>query len=477
MSLDPDCWDEFAHLAHRMVDDVVAYIRGRREDPVWRRMPDDIRESFRTLVPIEPTDAQAVYDDFVRTILPFAHGNNHPRFWGWVNGSSTPLGAFSDLLISAMNSNAAGFDHAAVIVEQQVIEWQKELMGFPAEASGMLVTGGSVANLIGIAVARNEHAPYEVRARGIDQRAPMRLYCSTETHSSVLKAAGLLGIGTDNVVKIAVNRRYEIELDALRDAIHGDRERGFLPFCIVGNAGTVNTGATDDLDTLATIAAGEKVWFHVDGAFGAVTRFSPVLAHITRGIDRADSIGFDLHKWLHVPVDAGCVLVRNSDAQRRTFQYVPEYLSRMSGGIASMPPIFSDLGFELTRRGRGIKVWMSMREHGVRRLAESIEENVRQAKHLEERIVAAPELELLAPVPLNVVCFRYRGALGDEDALNALNEKILVALQERGIAAPSSTRLDSRFAIRAAITNHRTTIDDMDVLAAAVIAIGREKTA
>jgi aromatic-L-amino-acid/L-tryptophan decarboxylase len=341
----------------------------------------------------------------------------------------------------------------------------------------MLVTGGSVANLIGIAVARNEQAPYDIRSRGIDPGAAMRLYCSAETHSSVLKAAGLLAIGTDNVVRVAVNRQYEIELDALREAIRADRARGFLPFCIVGNAGTVNTAATDDLDALAAIAAGEKLWFHVDGAFGAVTRFSPGLAHITRGIERADSIGFDLHKWLHVPIDAGCILVRNGDAQRRTFQSVPEYLSRMSGGIAAIPPIFSDLGFELTRRSRGIKVWMSMREHGVRKLADSIEENVRQAKHLEARIAAAPELELLAPVPLNIVCFRYRGSLQDEAALNALNETILVALQERGIAAPSSTRLGSRFAIRAAITNHRTTIEDIDVLADAVLAIGREKTA
>ncbi|HSP17127.1 MAG TPA: pyridoxal-dependent decarboxylase [Thermoanaerobaculia bacterium] len=477
VTLDPDDWDAFAQLGHRIVDDVIAYVREARERPVWRRMPDDIRKSFRVSAPIEPTDASEVYDEFVRSILPFAQGNNHPRFWGWVNGSGTLLGAFSDLLISVMNSNAGGFDHAAIHVEQQVIDWQKELMGFPPAASGLLVTGGSVANLIGISVAQNHLAETDTRRHGIDQRAPMRLYCSSETHSSVLRAAGLIGIGTDNVVKISVNDEYRIELDALREAIRADRARGYRPFCIVGNAGTVNTGATDDLEALAAIAEEERLWLHVDGAFGAMTRLSPRLAHITSGISRADSIGFDLHKWLHVPVDAGCVLIRDGDAHRRTFQYVPEYLTRISGGIAALPSMLSDLGFELTRRGRGIKVWMSMREHGVARLGQSIEGNVRQAQYLERRILESPELELLAPVPLNIVCFRYRGSFRDDGVLNALNEEILVALQERGIAAPSSTRLQSRFALRVSITNHRTTFDDIDALVDAVLAIGRERTA
>jgi glutamate/tyrosine decarboxylase-like PLP-dependent enzyme len=338
----------------------------------------------------------------------------------------------------------------------------------------MLVSGGSIANLIGIAVARNRIAENDVRRRGMDQSRPMRLYCSTETHSSVKKAAALMGMGTDHVHQVAVSDDYTIDLSALRAAIAADRARGYEPFCIVGNAGTVNTGATDDLGALADIAAEERLWFHVDGAFGALVQLSDELRHIAAGIERADSIAYDLHKWLHVPIDAGCVLIRDADAHRLTFQDLPEYLTRLSGGIAGVPPFFSDHGIELTRRGRGLKVWMSMREHGIARLAATIEANVRQARHLADLVLSTPELELMAPVPLNIVCFRYRGGVA-VDQLDRVNERILVELQERGLAAPSSTRLHGQFAIRAAITNHRTVMQDMDFLIDAVLSIGRER--
>ena len=307
-------------------------------------------------------------------------------------------------------------------------------------------------------------------------------YASAQTHNSVDKAVRLLGLGQRALRSIPVDAEFRIDLTALAGSIAEDRAAGRRPFCVVGNAGTVNTGAIDDLTGLADLCKQEELWFHVDGAFGALAALSEGLRPLVAGMDRADSIAFDLHKWLYMPYDVGCVLVRDRDAHRRPFATHASYLSREARGAAPNDHDPGSLGPELSREFRGLKVWMLLQEHGIAKYARLIEQNVAQAKYLAGNVQRHPELELMAPVPLNIVCLRY---VGDEtssrkengDAMNAMNREILLRIQERGIAVPSSTMLNGRYAIRVAITNHRSRREDFDVLVAAMVEIGGEVAA
>jgi glutamate/tyrosine decarboxylase-like PLP-dependent enzyme len=468
--LDPDDWDAMRRLGHRMVDDLVSTLERVRERPVWQGVPEESRAFLRQTMPLEPRRAEAVYDDVRTHVLPYPTGNLHPRFWGWVMGTGSPMAMFAEMLASGLNWNVGGFDDAASLVEDQVIGWCREIMGFPAGASGLLVSGGSMANLVGLAVARDARAGEDVRRRGVAAAADKAvLYASRETHSSVAKAAELLGLGTEALRLLPVDGQYRVDLAALRARIAADRTAGFRPFAVVGNAGTVNTGAVDDLDALADVCAGERLWFHVDGAFGALARLHPDLAPLVSGIERADSLAFDLHKWGYLPVEAGCVLVRDARAHRDAFAVkAAAYLRPAHGGPSARLDKFSDLGVQLSRSFRALKIWMSLQEHGVRKLGRIVRQNVEQARYLAGRIEATPELELAAPVPLNVVCYRHRGRPGaTAEERDELNRELLVRLQGSGEAVPSGTVLDGRFAIRVAITNHRSRRPDFDLLVGA----------
>ena len=312
-----------------------------------------------------------------------------------------------------------------------------------------------------------------MNADGLSGSPRLMLYGSNETHNSVHKSVRLLGLGLASFREIPVTDRFEVDVPALEAAIAADRHAGHRPFCVVGNAGTVNTGATDDLDRLADICAAEQLWFHVDGAFGALASLTPCRS-ILHGLERADSVAFDLHKWMYMQYDVGCALVRHPDAHLATFAAPGGYLGRTDGGIASGGHWFSELGPELSRCFRALKVWMSIKEHGLDRYGEQIQQNIDQAAYLAGLVEASESLELAAPVPLNIVCFRYRDERLAPDELDRLNERILVALQEQGIAAPSFTRIHGRFVIRVAISNHRSRRDDFDVLVREVTRLGVE---
>lgn len=468
-TLDPADWEDLRTLGHRMLDDMFTYLRTRREQPVWQPLPDTVRESFQEPLPIEGMPVEEVYETFSRAILPYAMGNTHPRFWGWVMGPGTPLGMLAELLAAGVNPNMGGGDHAGTLVEVQVVEWCKEMLGFPAEGSGVLVSGGSMANLLALAAARTARSPFDVRERGVAAASqPQTLYGSAEMHSSVQRAVELLGLGNTWLRRIPVDADDRIDVAALRRAIEADLAVGCRPICVIGNAGTTNSGAVDPLDTLADLAAEYGLWYHVDGAFGALLALSPRLRPLVAGMERADSLAFDLHKWGYLPFEAGCVLVRDAEMHRRTFALRPDYLQHAERGLGAGAVWFSDYSIQLTRGFNALKVWMALKTDGVARLGRLIEQNVDQAAYLAGLIEASPRLELLAPVALNVVCFRAMAPDLAEPRLDALNEEILFRLQESGIAVPSGTHVRGRYALRCAIVNHRSRYEDFDLLVDAV---------
>ncbi len=477
-SLDPADWDELRALGHRMVDDMMDYLQGVRDRPVWRSVPAETRAALDEPPPRGPTAPAAVYRQFQEHILPYPTGNIHPRFWGWVMGTGTPLAMLADMLASGMNPHLAGYDQSPALVERQVIRWMAELLGMPVRSSGVLVSGGTVANLIGLAVARNDRAGFDVRAEGLQGTGTPRLlvYGSWETHSWAKKACELLGLGDSAFRRIRVNGDYQVDVVALRETISADRAAGHRPVCVIGNAGTVNTGATDDLRALAAVCREERLWFHVDGAFGAFAALAPSLRIAVAGMEEADSVAVDLHKWGWLPFEVGLALVRHPDAHRATFATASSYLDATPRGIVAGGLPFAELGVQLSRGFRALKVWMSLKAHGADAWGRLVEQNVSQARYLRDRIVGEPRLELLAPVPLNVVCFRYTAPGLDDSALDAVNQEILIRVQERGIAVPSSTVLGGRFALRVAITNHRSRREDFDLFADAVLAAGAELT-
>ncbi|MGH6931564.1 MAG: pyridoxal phosphate-dependent decarboxylase family protein [Dongiaceae bacterium] len=475
-SLDPEDWESFRRLAHDTLDRALDYVQDVRARPVWRPVPDLVKQCLVEPVPLDGQGTAAVCADFAHLVLPYAAGNIHPRFFGWVHGAGTAGGVLAEMLAAAMNANVGGREHAAVYVERQVIEWCRQLFDFPKTASGLLVSGTSMATLVGLAVARNHLGGIEVRrAASLGAAAPLVAYASTEVHGSVAKALALLGLGREALHLIPVDYGFRIDNRALRRAIRKDRKAGLRPFCVIATAGTVNTGAIDDLTAIADICEEEGLWFHVDGAFGALLVLSERQKPRLRGVDRADSLAFDFHKWLHVPYDAGCVLVRRGDLQRETFSTHAAYLTAQQRGLAAGEPWFCDFGPELSRGFRALKVWFTLKEHGIRRLGETIDENCRQAQYLADLITGHPDLELLAPVNLNIVCFRVVVPCLGAAELDQFNAAIVVELQERGIAAPSTTRLNGVLAIRVNITNHRTQREDLDLLVSAIAEIAESR--
>ena len=475
-NLDPQDWEATRELAHQMIDDLFDFQQNLRDRPVWRPIPPEAAAFFEQPAPHLPAGEAQAYQEFMEYILPNQMGNFHPRFWGWVMGNGIPYAALADYLASVLNPNMGGGEHIANYVERQVVDWCKEITGFPQDSSGILVSGGSMANLVGLAVARNIKAGLDVRSEGLVD-APRRLtvYSSIETHSSNYKAIELLGIGKQWMRFIPVDAHNQVDIAALEAAIAADKTAGYLPVCIIGNAATTNTGAFDDLNCLADICEREGLWFHVDAAFGAVAALSERLKPLVSGMERADSLAFDLHKLMYMPFEVACVLIRNFEDHVNTFSAHPDYLSHMPRGLAGgQHAWFGDLGLQLTRGFRSLKVWMTLRAYGLDHFTRQIEQNVDQASYLAGLIEDAPELELLADVPFNIVCFRYSDARLDEPSLNDLNQEILMRLHERGLAVPSYTRIHGQFALRVSITNHRTTSPDLDFLVEQVLALAHE---
>ncbi len=468
-SLDPADWPAFRAEAHRMLDDMLDHIEHLRTQPVWRPPPPQVRALFREPLPAEPAGLSGIHREFMQHILPYSIGNAHPGFMGWVQGGGTAVGMLADMLAAGLNSNVGGRDQIPVDVERQITHWMRELFRFPDSASGLFVTGTSMANLIGVLVARTAALGTEVRQRGLNGGSRLVAYASAAAHGCVAQAMDLSGLGIDALRMLPLDGAGRMDIAALRAAIARDHELGLRPFLIVGTAGSVDTGAVDDLPAIADIAQQERLWFHVDGAYGALGMLAPDIAPKLAGIERADSIAFDFHKWAQVPYDAGFILVRDGSLHHDTFASPAAYLRRECRGMAANSPWPCDFGPDLSRGFRALKTWFSIKAYGTRRLGRVVSGTCALARYLGERIEAEPALELLAPVSLNIVCFGFRCA--DPGRVNAA---VAVALQESGIAAPSTTTIDGRVVLRAAIVNHRTTRADIDAMLKAAIGFGEK---
>ena len=473
-TLDPADWTATLALAHQMVDGAVAHLRDVRDRPVWQAMPDAVRHGYDTALPLDPAPLSAVWSELRANLLPYAMGNIHPRFFMWYMGAGSFTGALGEFLAAIEGSNLGGGNTAAALMDAQVTAWLRKMMGFPEDASGTLVDGGSKANIIGLTVARNVMAGVDVRQDGVAAiPLPLRFYTSDQVHSCHQKAVELLGLGNRALVRVPSDAAYRMDLAALASAIASDRAAGLKPACVIATAGTTNTGAIDDLPAIRDLCRREGLWFHVDGCIGALVTLAPRHRHLVAGIEDADSLALDLHKWLHAPFEAGFALVRDRVQHLGAFAVHPEYLEEKPRGIAAGEHLYN-YGLQTSRGFRALKLWMLLKEHGTAKFGRLIDQNIDQARYFADAVSAAPHLTLMAPPVVNIVCFRHDPGGLDEAGLRALNTEIMLRLQEAGIAALSDTTVKGQHCLRLAICNHRTRREDLDLVIREALRIGDE---
>ncbi len=477
----PTAWtaEDIKRVGYQVIDLIAEHLTGLPHEPVFRPVPADLAEQFLSAsAPVGGLDPEHILVEFRETIAPYPFGNGHPRFWGWVNSPPVMMGIFANALAAAMNPSCAGGNHAAIYVERQVVNWFKEILGFPTESMGLLVSGGSMASLTALAVARHAKAGFDVRQHGL--QGPERklvLYLSGEGHGCLRKAAELLGLGSENIQTIEVDKHFRLRVDNLAVQIEADLIAGHRPFAVAASAGTVNTGAIDPLREIGEVCRRYGLWLHIDGAYGAPAILTQHYRDELAAMAFADSVAVDPHKWLSIPVEAGLVLVKDAQAMRDAFSLVPPYL-RTDGSLTGVGglPWFSEYGFQQTRGFRALKVWMALKHYGTNGYTQMLEDHIELARYLHDRVTATPDLEVMAPVGLSIVCFRYAPAVlqGTGERLDAVNKALLERLQLGGQVFLSSTVLRGAFVLRVCILNYQTQRADLDFLVDLVLREGAE---
>jgi aromatic-L-amino-acid/L-tryptophan decarboxylase len=458
--LDPRDWDDFRAQAHRLLDACVDHLAHVREHP-WQPV-GQARRKFELGEAAAGEGVDALVDELISDVLPYATGNIHPRFFGWVHGTGLATGLLAELVAATMNSNCGGRDHGAIYVEREVIDWCRRCFGFPEGSSGILVTGTSQATVIALAAARTQVLGPKCRSQGLPGMPSLRAYGVEGVHNATTKSLELLGHGADSLRLVPCRPDGGMDIDRLEELVVQDRSRGLQPFCVVGTAGSVDLGEFDDLDALADFCSRQSLWFHVDGAFGAWARIANApWNEFAKGIDRADSLAFDFHKWMYVQYDCGAVLIRDEAAHRAAFAARPAYLASQSGGAGGGEPWYCDYGIDLSRGFRALKVWAALRAHGKDAFARAISRNCELAA-LMASCVKANRLRLVHPVKLNVCCFSVAPSDWDGEAQDQLNADVAQQLQLKGEAVFSTTRVKGRIVLRAAIVNHRSCTADIE---------------
>ncbi len=438
-----------------------------------------IASLFDEPLPEEPQPMESILNEVEGKIFANSTLYLNPRFFGYINSGGNQASILAELLASAANQILSlwHFSPAASEVERRVVQWIAQFIGYPTGAGGCLVSGGSAGNLVGLAVARKQKAPFDADALGMRGGPLLTVYASREVHASIDKAMIILGMGRDHLRKIAVRDDFTIDLEALRKQVSEDRSSGYHPICVVGVAGTTNTGAVDPLDGLAEFCQAQGLWFHLDAAYGGPAASTKVARKLFQGLERADSIVVNPHKWLYVPAEAACILVREPAALRHTFQVAADYLKEGNDIGADAPLDFKDYGPQLSRNFRALKVWMTFKAYGAQKLRAAIESNIEIMRYLADRIDESQDFIRLAPVPLSVVCFRYRTAdtskHTDQQYLDDLNNRLLGALERDGRVFLSGTIIDGKRALRACSVNHRLRREDVDFLLEVTRQVGR----
>jgi glutamate/tyrosine decarboxylase-like PLP-dependent enzyme len=470
---DMDKWnwskDEIKRVGYRVVDMIATYLTTLPERPVFQPCPPDLSERvLKGPLPQTGVGAAALLDEFAANVAAFPFGNGHPRFFGWVNSPPAIIGVFAEALAAAMNPSCAGGNHSAIYVERQFLEWFKKLLAFPEKGSmGLLVSGGSMASLTALAVARHVKLP-AVRKEGM-QDLPRRAvaYMSVEGHTCIRKALELLGFGSDNIRAIPVDRSLKMQVPRLEEEIRRDLESGNLPVVVAASAGTASTGTIDPLRDIRDVCHRHGVWFHVDAAYGGPAVLTARYKNALSALKDADSLALDPHKWMYVPVEAGLSLVRHAAAMRDAFSLVPPYIRTEgnSAGVLGLP-WFSEYGFQQTRGFRALKVWMALKFHGVDGYTAAIERDLALADRLAERVRQSGDLQLVIEPSLSIVCFRFApvSLRNDEEKLNQFNKRLLEAVQLGGDAFLSSTTINGAFCLRVCVINHHSTEQDIDFL-------------
>jgi len=464
LDVSDDTLNEISSSAMKLVFDYLTTISGRpvRAENHAGKTTDSIDADLST----EGVPLDKLIDE-CRAIMDLSRHNGHPRFFGYVASPSTPIGAYGDLIASALNANITCWRSgpAGTELERMVVRWLGSLIHYDREANGLLTSGGSMANMIALLIASRRKSGADASRRGLwNSGPPMTVYASEEVHMSIPKAADILGFGRDQVRVIECDDRQRMRVDLLRQRIEADLREGLRPFCVVGSAGTVNTGVVDPLADIAGVAREFDLWFHVDGAYGAPGVLDERKRTLFKGIERADSVSLDPHKWLYVPVDAGCLLFRDAAAARAAFNTEDADYIKTHGYSDEEAFAFWDYGVELSRRFRALKVWLTLQYYGSRRIAEAISDDILLAEYLGEVVTNADDFELLAPVELSICCFRYvpPGANNSDAQLDRLNASLMELVQKGGRAYVSNATVNGRFALRACLTNFRTTKSDID---------------
>jgi len=477
-------WDakRARELGERALDIWAELLERLPELPVSRgKSQAEVAAAVSRPVPDDPMPLGDLVEHLRELVLEHSMYPGHPRFYAYITGAGTVPGAAADLLAAAVNQNLGGWrlSPGASELELHLTNWFARELGMPETGGGVFTSGGAMANFIALKVARDLKCGYDVKEHGVGAGPQLAIYASDEVHTVLYRAADLLGLGKSAIRVIPTDEEYRIRLDVLHEAIDLDTATGARPIAIVGSAGTVNTGAIDPLDALADLAEEHDLWFHVDGAYGAPAALAPDLRPKLAGMERADSIAFDPHKWLYVPHSAGAVLVRDLDLLSEAFSvhgsasYVYEDKDRTGTG-----PDLLDLSPQFSRGFQALKVWVSLLAHGLDAYRRRISHDAALARYLGERVKGAAEFELAAPVELSICCFRYvpPDLEGDEDDreayLNALNERLMTDLQLGGEVFPSNAILGDRFVLRACIVNFRTEAEDLDALLESAAAAG-----
>jgi len=467
-NLDPDDWDDFRRQAHTLLDQCVDRLAAAHTHP-WQPVTGQACAAWALGAADTGAGYATVAEQLARDVMPYATGNTHPRFFGWVHGTGLAVGLLAELAAVTMNSNCGGRDHGAVYVEREVIDWCRRTFGFPAQSSGVLVTGTSQATVVALAAARQRALGDASRRDGLRGVPALAAYAVQGAHNAIIKALELLGIGSAALRAIPAGSDGGMDVGALVAAIARDRAEGRQPFCVIGTAGSVDMGDFDPLTALADVCARARLWFHIDGAFGAWARLAGApWDRLCDGMERADSIAFDFHKWMYVPYDCGAVLLRDEEAHRAAFAARPAYLAAQDAGLGGGEPWYCDYGIDLSRGFRALKVWAALRTHGTSELGAAIARNCRLAALMARSVESTPGLVLAAPVRLNVCCFSAAPAEAAPEDRDRLNARIAMQLQIDGEAVFSTTRVGGRLIIRAAIVNHRTEAVDIDYAVAAV---------